>query len=79
MHTQIFMYQPIIGRYISQITEKKLVLNYRSSGPTGIYLFEFCNINSRIKCNICSKLTNEAPDVVLVSLLLSFNIFDMLL
>ena len=30
-----------------------------------INLIKFSNINSRIKCKICSKLTIEAPDVVL--------------
>ena len=29
-----------------------------------------------IKCEICSKLTIEAPDIVQVSLLLALNIFD---
>ena len=48
------------------ITENKLIMwNYRFSGPTGTDLYEFSNINSRIKCEICSKLTIEAPDVVL--------------
>ena len=45
------------------------------SGPTKIYLQESSNINNRIKCRICSKLTIEAPDVILVSLLLTLNIF----
>ena len=36
------------------------------SVSTSIYLFEFNNINSRIKCEICSKLTIEAPDIILV-------------
>ena len=31
-------------------------------------------IDSRIKCEICSKLTIEAPDVVLVSLFSTLNI-----
>ena len=30
-----------------------------------IYLIKFSNINSKIKCKICSKLTIEAPDAVL--------------
>ena len=41
-----------------------------------IYLFEFSNINSRIKCEICVKLTIEVPDIFLLSLLLNLNIFD---
>ena len=43
-----------------------------------MYLFEFSNINSRIKCKICLKLPVELPDVVLVSLLLTLNKFDLL-
>ena len=42
-------------------------------------MFEFSNYNSRIKCEIYSKLTTEATDVVLVPLLLTFNIADMFL
>ena len=41
-----------------------------------LLLFEFSNNNSRIKCEICSKLTIEATDVVLVTSLLTFNIVD---
>ena len=39
-------------------------------------MFEFSNNNSRIKCEICSKLTIEATNVVPVPLLLTFNIVD---
>ena len=67
-----------IGQYISHTQNKFIVWNYSFSGPTGIYLLEFSNINSRIKCEICSKLTIEAPDVVLVSLLLTLNMFGTL-
>ena len=42
--------------------------------PTNIYLFEFSNINSRIKCKTCLKLTIEVPDVILVSLLLTLPV-----
>ena len=42
------------------------------------HLLEFSNNNSRINWKICSKLATEAPDVVLVSLLLTFDIFGML-
>ena len=62
-----------------KVTKKNIVWNHCSSGPTSIYLFEFNNINSRIDCKICSKITKEAPDVVvLVSFLLILNIIDML-
>ena len=62
------------------VTENKLLFEtmYCFSGPTSIYLFEFSNTNSRINCKICLKLTVEVPDVVLVSLLLTLNIFDTL-
>ena len=60
-------------------TENKFVWNYHFSGLTSIYLFKFVNINCKIKCKICSKLTLEAPDFLLVSLLLTLNIFDTLL
>ena len=42
------------------------------------YLFKFSTINGRIKCKICSQLTVELPDVVLVSLLSTLNVFDTL-
>ena len=57
--------QPI-GQHISQITEKNYCMKLPFLSQTCIYLFEFSNINSRIKWNIYSKLTKEAPD----------NIFD---
>ena len=47
--------------------------------PTGIYLLKTNNKNIKIRCEICSKLTirhkNNANGVVLVSLLLTLNIF----
>ena len=45
------------------------------SHPTSISLFEFSD-NCRIKYKISSKLTIEATDTVLVSLLLTLNIFE---
>ena len=38
------------------------------SNPTSICMLEFSNKNSRIKWEILSKLTVEAPDIVLVSI-----------
>ena len=60
-------------------TDFFFLLNYCFSGTTAIYLLEFSNINTRIQCKICSKLTTEAPDVILMSLLLNLNKFEMLL
>ena len=49
------------------VTGNKFIFwNYSFSGPNYIYLFN--NNHSRIKCKICSKLSIEAPDFVLVSL-----------
>ena len=42
-------------------------------------MFVFSHYDSRIKCEIYSKLTIEATDVVLVPSLLTFNIADMFL
>ena len=57
---------PVHGIICLSDTENKFIVwNYCFSGPTNIYLFEFSNINNRIKCKICSKLTIEAPDVSL--------------
>ena len=64
--------------FLTVSEDKFIVWNYHFPGPTGIYLFKFSNINSRIKCKTCSKLTIEVPDIVLVSLLLTLNIFDSL-
>ena len=59
-----------------KVTENKFIVsNYRFSDPTRMYLFEFSNNNSTIKCKICSKLTIEALHIVLLSLLLTMNIF----
>ena len=55
--------------FLKATEDKFIVWNYHFSGPNTIYLFEFSNTNSRIKCKICSKLTIKALDIVLVSLL----------
>ena len=50
--------------------------------PAGIYLLKVNNKNTRKKCEICSKLTIKTPErrigVVLVSLLVTLNIFHCL-
>ena len=59
------------------ITENKFIVwNFAFSSSTNIYFLEFSNINSAIKCETCSKLTIEVPDVILLYLLLTLNIFD---
>ena len=63
------------------VTKNKFFsLNYSFSGPNNMYLFEFNNNNSRIKCEICLKLTltTEAADIILVSIFLTLNLFDTL-
>ena len=46
------------------VTENKFIIwNYSFSGPTDIYLLQFSN-NENIICEICSKLTIEASDIV---------------
>ena len=59
-------------RYFSQLLKTTLLSETRVLE----YLLEFSSNNSRINCKICSKLTLETPDVVLVYLLLTLNIFD---
>ena len=67
------------NRIYPTITENKFIIwNYSFSGPNRIYLFEFSN-NDNIICEICSKLTIEASDIVLGYLLFTLNIFDVVL
>ena len=52
--------------------------------PAEIYLLKVINGYTRIRVEICSKLTTKTPEndaiaVVLVSLLLTLNIFHILL
>ena len=62
------------------ITENKFIVwNYRFAGSTCIYLFQFSNINSRLTYKLCLDLTMDTSDVILVSLLLTLNIFYTLL
>ena len=50
--------------------------------PTGIYLLRVNNRNTEAKCEICSKLTRKTEKddigVVLVSVLLTLNIFHVM-
>ena len=47
--------------------------------PAGNYKFKVNNRNTRTRCEMCSKLTIKKPErangIVLVSLLLTLNIF----
>ena len=68
------------GMYFFFLNNASLQCSYF---PTDIYLFKFNNGNFTTTCEICSKLTINAPerrqwDVVLVSLLLSYNKFHKL-
>ena len=46
--------------------------------PAGNYMFKVNNRKTRTRWEICSKLTIKTPGVVLVSLLLTLNIFHTL-
>ena len=71
--------QPI-EHYIPTVTENKLIIwNNSFSDPTSIYLFEFSNNDNIIMCEICSKLTIKVSDIVLMSSMLTLNLFDTLL
>ena len=62
-----------IGQYISHSYWKQIYCLKPYILEPNHYLFEFSNNNSTIKCEICSKLTIEATDV-LVSLLILFTL-----
>ena len=67
----------LMKRMVLPLTKKLCFKTIHSfSYPTSIYLFKFSINNNRIKCEIYSKLRTEAPDVVLVFLLLILNILD---
>ena len=61
------------------VLKKFIVGNYSFSDSTGIYFFKFRNNDTRINCKICPKFTTDAPYIILVSLLLNLNIFDLIL
>ena len=63
--------------FITVTENNRFVWNNSFLDPTSIHLLEFSNFDSRIKCKLCSKLTMEARDIVLVSLLSTLNIFCM--
>ena len=63
--------------FITVTENNRIVWNNSFLDPTSIHLLEFSNFDSRIKCKLCSKLTMEARDIVLVSLLSTLNIFCM--
>ena len=68
-----------MAQQIFSVTENIYCLKLLFLRPNQ-HLFEFSsNINNRIKYATCLKLTIEVTDVVLVHLLLTLNIFDMLL
>ena len=52
---------------------------FPSSVPAGNYMFKVNNGNTRTRCEICSKLTTTTPGVCLVTLLLTLNIFQILI
>ena len=79
VYKKIYIYISLpIGKCISHICWKQIhcLKLYILRPKKYLLLFEFSNNNSRIKCGICSKLTKEATDVILVTSLLTFNIVD---
>ena len=71
--------------YISNPTsnfEIKMIRRLEKISPVGNYMFKVNNRNTRIRCEIYSKLTIKTPerrhDVVLVPLLLTLSIFHTL-
>ena len=63
--------------YIPQLLKTNLLSEtVVSQAQPAFILFEFSSNNSIIMCQICSKLTIEASDIVMVSLMLILNIFD---
>ena len=51
------------------------IFTLQNKFPAGIYMLKVNNRNTRTRCEICSELTIKTPGVVLVSLLLTLNIF----
>ena len=79
---QLRRYPPVIeftSHTISTISSIKINLKRKEArlNPAGIYLLKVNNRNTRTSCEICSKLTKKT--LVLVSLLLTLNIFHNLL
>ena len=63
--------------FFPQLMETNL-LSETIVSPLQHSIYFFSNDESRIKCEICSKLIIEAPDIVLVPLFLTLNIIDTL-
>ena len=66
----------------SLLKQYALKISVLRSYPANIYLLKVNNRNIRTWCEICSKLTIKTPErhhVVLLSLLLTLNIFHTLL
>ena len=58
----------------------RTVCPFDNKVPAGNYMFKVNNRNLRTRCEICSKITIKTPEqgVVLVSLLLTLNMFHTL-
>ena len=71
---QIFLVHGTIN--FPQLLKMFFVWNYTFSDPTGIHLSECSSNNGGIMCEIYSKLTIEAPGLILVFLFFTLSIFD---
>ena len=63
--------------YLPQLLKTNLSKTMVSESQPA-FIYSNWAINSRTKFEICSKLTIKAPTIILVSLLLTLNIFDTL-
>ena len=76
-YTKLYCHRKETGTSF-EVTNETFHLSY----PISIYPFKVNNRNTRTRCEICSKSTkrhqNDANGVVLVSLLLTLNIFHTL-
>ena len=55
-------WQRSTGRVTCQHLTKAYLRPYQASIPTGIYLLKVNNINTKTRCEICSKLTIKTPE-----------------
>ena len=80
----VFIYKTVLRRSILYMKLSCIASTITSIFPADYYLFKVNNRNTTTRCEICSKLTIKKPErrhsvnVILVSLLLTLNIFNTL-
>ena len=76
-YTEVYL-EPACVKYFAFKSHGKFMKKF-SRNLFGIYLLKVNNRNTRTRCEICSELTiKDTIGVVLVSLLLTLNIFHTL-